>query len=266
MEILSTLLGFDFEGFEPAVETAVKREIARATTAIPHSKLAIQIDVVAGVYAFGTNDDGAQKVAGGMVRSPFSGKNQKEEVLIRIARYSSWVPKDVELGYHFCFGDVVEPDVLKTGRIELGLENSGSASIGSLESSSNKTDVQKPGIEAIKDGQPKTASSMVEMANELARRLARPYQFVHMPFPMHRETKEFVEPFRNLKLPSGAELYLGLVNWRDGTQGAARRIALAQGVAPPFGIGTACGMGRIGGGAERQLGLFRTLAQLSDHF
>jgi hypothetical protein len=258
MEILSTALRFDFYGFEEEVDSVIKREIEQICAAIPHDRLAIQLDVISGVYEIDRIQSGAPR------RSTFLVMD-REEVLNRYVRYSNWIPDDVELGYHFCFGDAdMEPDNVNKGRKALGLndeaETERSAAIGGGVSTEESLRTSN----RMLDFQPQTAASMVEIASELTRRLRRPYNFAHMPFPMHRSSAEFVAPLKNLEYPPGADLYLGVVNWRDGVEGAQERIALAQDVIPTFGISTCCGMGRIGGGPERQQHLFEILRELTD--
>ena len=47
-----------------------------------------------------------------------------------------------------------------------------------------------------------------------------------------------------LKLKPGTELYLGLVHFTDGVEGARRRLAAAKRVVTDFGVATECGLGR----------------------
>ncbi len=65
-----------------------------------------------------------------------------------------------------------------------------------------------------------------------------------MPVPAERTDDAFHKPFRDLALPDGTELYLGVVHASDGAGGAWSRIASARRYAPEFGIATECGMAR----------------------
>ena len=59
-----------------------------------------------------------------------------------------------------------------------------------------------------------------------------------------RGDEAFYRPFRDLKLPDGTALFLGVVHAKDGVAGAKTRIAAARRYAPEFGIATECGMAR----------------------
>jgi hypothetical protein len=65
-----------------------------------------------------------------------------------------------------------------------------------------------------------------------------------MPVPIERGDDAFHRPFRDLKLPAGTALFLGVVHAKDGTEGTKARIAAARRYAPEFGIATECGMAR----------------------
>jgi hypothetical protein len=85
---------------------------------------------------------------------------------------------------------------------------------------------------------------MVEFANALAKTIAHPLAWVHMPVPVDRTDDAFHRPFGKLSLPKDCELYLGVVHAKDGAEGAKARIAAARRHAPAFGIATECGMAR----------------------
>jgi len=85
----------------------------------------------------------------------------------------------------------------------------------------------------------------VEMANRLMAAINRPIGWIHMPVPIDRDDDAYFAPLKNLALKPGTELYLGLVHFRDGLEGAARRIAAARKISPvDFGILFECGFGR----------------------
>ena len=119
------------------------------------------------------------------------------------ARLSAPVPDDVELGFHLCYGD----------------------------------------LDAKHFIEPLDAGKMTELANLIARSVKRPIAFIHMPVPIARDDDAFFEPLKDLRLPQGTELYLGLVH-RDGVAGTNKRIATAKRHVPSFGIATECGMAR----------------------
>lgn len=128
----------------------------------------------------------------------------REAILRRMARICSGVPGDVELGLHLCYGDFAGHHFVE----------------------------------------PVDAGKMVELANALVRTIAHPLAYIHMPVPCSRSDDAFHRPFRDLALPAGTELYLGVVHAADGVDGTKARIAAAERYAPAFGIATECGMAR----------------------
>lgn len=125
------------------------------------------------------------------------------EILARMKRISAVVPHDVELGFHLCYGD----------------------------------------WEAKHFIEPLDAGKLVEFANALAGAVNRPIAYVHMPVPAGRSDDAYFQPLRDLKLPIGADLFLGLVH-ADGVESTRNRIAAASKYVADFGIATECGMGR----------------------
>jgi len=126
------------------------------------------------------------------------------EIMARFARICAPVPDDVELGFHLCYGD----------------------------------------FEAKHFAEPKDAAKMVELANALAQTVKHAIAYIHMPVPIARSDDAFFAPFRNLNLPAGTDLFLGLVHAADGVEGTRRRIAAAAKHVGGFGIATECGMAR----------------------
>ena len=131
------------------------------------------------------------------------GDHLEDEIIERFKRLGRAVPKDVELGIHLCYGD----------------------------------------YDAKHFVEPLDAAKMVEMANLLTARVARPITYIHMPVPIDRTDEAYFQPLRGLRLASTTELYLGLVH-PDGVEETNRRIDRASRYAPDFGISTECGMAR----------------------
>ncbi|HZF07004.1 MAG TPA: class I SAM-dependent methyltransferase [Patescibacteria group bacterium] len=176
---------------EPVYEARLLAELRRVLQEVPHDQLAIQWDtnfefgMLEGVFPVWFDD-----VKGG--------------ILERLLRLSRHVPPDVELGYHFCYGDV------------------------------QHRHFKEPG----------DAGTLVEIANALAASLGRPLTWVHLPVPRDRADDAYYAPLAGLRLRPETELYLGLVHHTDGVLGTARRIDVAQRFAADFGIATECGWGR----------------------
>lgn len=148
-------------------------------------------------------------------------KGDQQGMIERLARLGDAVPTDVELGYHLCYG-------------------------------SN-------GQKHFKE--PTDTGLMVEIANGIFSRVHRAVNWVHMPVPIERDDDAYFAPLRNLNLPQGTELYLGLLHHDDGVAGAQRRIATASRHVQTFGIATECGMsGRTPDWTRQMLMLHRQVA------
>lgn len=189
--IASFVIPEDQAVVEPAYEAAMQSELEQICAAIPHDELAIQWDVA---VEFGLLE--------GAAFSYF--ENTKEEILERLIKLGNWVPSDVELGYHLCYGDAEHKHFVE----------------------------------------PKDTALLVEVANAICAAVKRPIQWIHMPVPRGRTDAAYFEPLRGLHLHPETKLYLGLVHYTDGVEGTRRRIAAAQNVISNFGIATECGMGR----------------------
>jgi hypothetical protein len=184
------------EAIDPVYNTAVKREIDKLADAIPHDELAIQLDVASAVFA---------RLERGDVSSYGATKEEMFETFSRILLdLGNHVPKDIELLFHFCYGDAGHRHVVE----------------------------------------PTDMRDMVELANRLSAGATRSIELIHMPVPRDRSDEAYFEPLRRLKLRPGTELCLGLVHYTDGIEGTRGRIATAEKFVSDFSIGTECGFGR----------------------
>src|SRR5262245_56479437 len=176
---------------EPLYEERLLAELALILGEVPHDQLAIQWDTN---FEFG------------MLESVFPVwfDDVKGGILERLLRLSRHVPQDVELGYHFCYGDV-------QGR-------------------------------HFKE--PADAGRLVEIANALTASLGRPLSWIHLPVPRDRADAAYYAPLADLRLRPETELYLGLVHHTDGVEGTRRRLAAAGAFVSGFGVATECGWGR----------------------
>jgi hypothetical protein len=127
----------------------------------------------------------------------------RDETIGVLTEIGDAVPTAIELGYHLCYGSPADEHCV----------------------------------------QPKDMAIMVEMTNAIARGVARPIQFVHMPVPKSRTDDGYFAPLEDLRLASGTELYLGLIH-HDDAQGDAARLAAARRHGRVGGIATECGMAR----------------------
>jgi hypothetical protein len=176
---------------EKAYTQSVKEEIAALATVVPASRLAIQWDTVFEILILeGVRKSGIDDTRAGLIE--------------RLRRLGAELPAEVELGYHFCYGDM-----------------------------NHKHSLEPPHM-----------GVMVDLANDLAQALPHRIDFIHMPVPRGRDDDAYFAPLARLALRPQTELYLGLVHFTDGALGTRRRIATASRVRREFGIATECGFGR----------------------
>lgn len=176
---------------ERPYEDRLLGELRLVLQAVPHDQLAIQWDTN---FEFGMLE--------GVFPAWFD--DVKGGILERLLRLSRQVPPSVELGYHFCYGDVQHRHYKE----------------------------------------PADAGKLVEVANALAASLGRPLNWVHLPVPRDRVDEAYYAPLGELRLRPETELYLGLVHHTDGVEGTARRMDVARHFASDFGVATECGWGR----------------------
>ena len=185
---------------EPLYETRLLESLRRIQKIIPARDLAIQWDIAIDI-ALIEYERGNLKVP---VFKPYF-EPAMEGVMDRVVRMSNAVDKDVELGYHLCYGDLGHQHFV----------------------------------------QPKDLGLVVELANEIVKRVDHAVSWVHMPVPKDRDDGPYFEPLKKLRLPDG-QLFLGLVHAGD-EDGTNKRIETAINVyQKPFGVSTECGMGRCG--------------------
>lgn len=142
--------------------------------------------------------------------------------LERIARMAARVDEDVELGFHLCYGDRGHQHFV----------------------------------------QPKDTANLAEIARGITDRVRRPIGWLHLPVPADRDDDAYFAPLRDLRLPQGCELYLGLVHAED-EAGTRRRIEAARRVVSAFGVATECGLGRTP--LEQIDGLLTLHTRVLDH-
>ena len=181
---------------EPIFNDAILRTIDRIAGAIPHGDLAIQFDTASAVFAilqtgkFGRHGKTKDEAAANFTEL--------------LALLGNRVPADVDLLYHFCYGD----------------------------------NNHRHSVEPI------DMADMVEMANRLTRAVKRPIQLIHMPVPKGRRDDAYFAPLKDLQLAPKTAIALGLVHMTGGIDGIKQRMATARRHLPSFAIATECGFGR----------------------
>ncbi|OFZ98592.1 MAG: hypothetical protein A3H35_15115 [Betaproteobacteria bacterium RIFCSPLOWO2_02_FULL_62_17] len=131
-------------------------------------------------------------------------RDAKPGIVERLVRLGNAVAPGVEMGYHLCYGSQDHSHAIN----------------------------------------PRDLGACVEIANAVAQGLNRRIDYVHMPVPRDRSDDAYFAPLGKLDRDKSGRVYLGLVHYTDGVEGARRRIAAAERFLPDFGIATECGFGR----------------------
>jgi len=196
---------------EPRYQEALLREVAEIADAVPHDELAIQWDLCLEVLM----------IEGWPAAPPYF-PDVWNGIVDRVAAHAAAVPADVELGFHFCYGD----------------------------------------YKGARQVDPRDAANLVELAHRIIERVDRPIAWLHLPVPRELPAEQWLPPLGGLRLPAETRLYLGVIYGPDGGAKAAELVALAGRVCPvPFGVATECGMGRRSSEAVRPtLEIHRELA------
>ena len=181
---------------DPIFNDALKREIDKIAASLPHDQIAIQFDVASAVFArLQRNEPNAY------------GQN-RAEMLVNFSHIltdlAERVPSDIELLFHFCYGDSNHKHVIE----------------------------------------PTDMGDMVDVANRLSADIKRPINLIHMPVPRDRNDDAYFAPLARLRAKPETELSLGLVHFTDGVAGTRGRLATAERHAKGFSIATECGFGR----------------------
>ena len=112
--------------------------------------------------------------------------------------------------------------------------------------------------------EPKALDTCVTIANHVVRSVQREVNWIHMPVPRDRSDNAYFAALHDLHLPSTTRLYLGLIHYTDGLEGARRRLEAAARVYPDFGLATECGLGRrVGQDIPKLLRLHAAAADLT---
>lgn len=176
-----------------AYERRMLADLDEILKSIPHKDLSIQWDIAVELHRIWERPD-----------SELARQVPLESVDAAIVRITDHVPEDVEVGWHFCYGDAGHKHFVE----------------------------------------PRDTGTMVIAANRLLRATKRRLDWLHMPVPRARDDVAYFAKLSDLKLPGETELYLGLVHFTDGLEGTQRRMAAADSVVTNYGVATECGFGR----------------------
>ena len=148
--------------FLEVYEKSIEIDVKKIVDSIPHKKLAIQWDVCQEILIFHNY-------------FPNRSENYKYEILEQLRRIGDFIPTEVELGYHMCYGSPGDDHVVK----------------------------------------PKDFSVSVEIANGIIENSTRSIEFLHLPGTYGQPEEIFYLPLKDLKIPENCELYLGLLFFDD---------------------------------------------------
>lgn len=145
----------------------------------------------------------------------------KAQIFSLLERLGDAVPEGVELGYHLCYGSPRDQHLVM----------------------------------------PRDTGICVELAQAIFERVHRPVDFLHLPVPRTRDDMAYFTPLKQLRVPKGTRIYLGLVHYDD-QAGDRRRIAAARSALSDFGVAAECGWAR--GDADRTPGYLESHAKAAE--
>jgi hypothetical protein len=125
-------------------------------------------------------------------------------LLERLVSLGECVRAGAELGYHLCYGD--------------------------------------PGHKHLVE--PVDLTLCVEIGNELAAKVSRSIDWIHMPVPRDRADARYFAALKDLAVRPPTVIFLGLIHISDGLEGSLRRLKAASEYLAAFGVATECGFGR----------------------
>ncbi|KAF2769769.1 hypothetical protein EJ03DRAFT_292530 [Teratosphaeria nubilosa] len=193
----------------PLYMAALERAIKNIQAQIPHDQLALQLDLAID-FALLHGQNGYEIVPVPITYMPDLQKTEevKQQVLGDILRLANLVEPDVELGFHFCYGDLGKSHFFE----------------------------------------PPNTGMVAEVGQTLVKELKRDIAWLHFAVPKARTDEEYLKPFAEKLLPvlgAKTEVYVGLVHEYD-LEGTKARLKTAKKVLGerPFGVSTECGLGR----------------------
>jgi len=130
--------------------------------------------------------------------------DRQQGVVDRLRDCAEIIPPDVEVGFHLCYGDFGHKHFMDP--TDLGVAT--------------------------------------EMINRVTAACARQIDWFHVPVPIDRDDVAYYAPLAGLALTTQTQLYVGLIHFDDGIDGARRRLASARRYVSEFGVATECGFGR----------------------
>jgi len=204
----------------PLRDARLREDLERLLDVVPAEELAICFDAIESPAW----RDG-QLLLGGTATH--------EELLEGLLAPLAWIPEAVEVGFHLCYGDQNARRDKTVGSVAGEGLDVGDGAEG---------DERLAG--SLIDGY---LSALAELGSAIFEQAPRPVQFLHMPtvHAVEAITPEAYAPLAGLRVPDGAQIYLGVVDLDGGVEATRRHVAAAATALPRFGISTECGIGRV---------------------
>jgi hypothetical protein len=146
-----------WQDLAPAAERAIKEQVDGIVAAIPHDDLTIQFDVAAEIVINECRDR-PDEADSEIMQAKIGYPDTWEDAAASVAREAAMVPADVELGFHFCYGNPTGKHVIE----------------------------------------PEDMSKMTRLFNMIAARTERKIDYVHMPVPISRDDEAYFAPLAEL--------------------------------------------------------------------
>jgi hypothetical protein len=204
----------------PLRNARLREELDRLREVVPAHELAICFDVVE-TPAW---RDG-KLLMGGTV--------SREDLLRELLEPLEWLPEEVEVGFHLCYGD----QNARRDKTVATVAGEGMTVEFGATGDERLADVHVPGYLPV----------LAEVGNAIFEQAPRSVQWLHMPTVHGVEgiSAEDYAPLRDLRVPEGTQIYLGLVDLDGGIEATRRHILAASQALDHFGISTECGLGRV---------------------
>lgn len=210
-----------------AYEVQTKAATEEILSRFPHNEISIQWDLpteLATIQGWFPNPLGSD-----------------EAVYETVKTVSSWIPDEVDLGYHLCYGDSkfgASPFMGKPHECRFHRKDKGRNIV------------------------PENISTVVRVANALSEKIQRPINFIQTATMREWDEAKHWEALSELKLRPETQFYLGLVHASDAVDGALERLAFVNPHLSAYGISTECGLGRHS--AEQLDSVTNTFRELSE--
>jgi hypothetical protein len=213
-------------GLAPLRDAQIRKDLERLYDVIPVDDLAICWDAIEPpAWRDGNVDAGGEHIPGSTV--------SREELLAGLLAPLDWIPEEVEVGYHLCYGD----QNCRRDKTVNSVVGEGMDLEREVAGDDRLLDERVPGYLPV----------LAELGNAIFEQAPRSVQWLHMPTVHALEgiSAEDYAPLAQLRVPDGARIYLGIVDLDGGMDDTRRHIEAAATALDRFGISSECGLGRV---------------------